>query len=241
MVSIDSVYQKVLALSNKEQRGYMTPQEFNLLADKVQNEMFDAYFHKLKTANVKPQTDLTHADERDILEEKIHLFKKSSTLTLSAETNADGTPNGLFSNSVSLPNDLYLMESLSRAEGQIVELDRKEIIYTEKHPLTKSTIDRSVYSRETSGLLKIYPRPLEETSLTLNYFAKPNKPKWGYVVINDKALYNSVTSVDFTLHVSEEEAVVSRILQLAGVIILKPEIIQMGAADQAGIKQSQSE
>ena len=31
-ISIDDVYQKVLAIANKEQRGYITPQEFNLFA-----------------------------------------------------------------------------------------------------------------------------------------------------------------------------------------------------------------
>ena len=30
MVSVDTVYQTVLAILNKENRGYMTPQEFNL-------------------------------------------------------------------------------------------------------------------------------------------------------------------------------------------------------------------
>ena len=35
-VSVDRVYQKVLALANKEQRGYITPQEFNLFADHAQ-------------------------------------------------------------------------------------------------------------------------------------------------------------------------------------------------------------
>ena len=35
-VNIDTVYQKVLALANKEQRGYITPQEFNIMADKDQ-------------------------------------------------------------------------------------------------------------------------------------------------------------------------------------------------------------
>ena len=28
MISIDTVYQRVLAIANKEQRGYITPQEF---------------------------------------------------------------------------------------------------------------------------------------------------------------------------------------------------------------------
>ena len=35
-INIDTVYQKVLAFANKEQRGYITPQEFNLFADQAQ-------------------------------------------------------------------------------------------------------------------------------------------------------------------------------------------------------------
>ena len=38
-ISIDTVYQRVLAFANKEQRGYITPQEFNLFAGQVQMEM----------------------------------------------------------------------------------------------------------------------------------------------------------------------------------------------------------
>ena len=38
MVSIDTVYQKVLAIANKEQRGYITPQEFNLFANQLKIE-----------------------------------------------------------------------------------------------------------------------------------------------------------------------------------------------------------
>ena len=38
-ISIDKVYQKVLAFANKEQRGYITPQEFNLFADQAQMEI----------------------------------------------------------------------------------------------------------------------------------------------------------------------------------------------------------
>ncbi len=44
-VSVDTVYQRVLALANKEQRGYITPQEFNLLANPVQMSKFEFYFY----------------------------------------------------------------------------------------------------------------------------------------------------------------------------------------------------
>ena len=43
-VSVDTVYQRVLALANKEQRGYITPQEFNIFANQAQFEIFEHYF-----------------------------------------------------------------------------------------------------------------------------------------------------------------------------------------------------
>ena len=47
MVNVNTVYQKVLALANKEQRGYITPQEFNLLANQAQLEIFEQYFNDM--------------------------------------------------------------------------------------------------------------------------------------------------------------------------------------------------
>ena len=39
-ISIDTVYQRVLAITNKEQRGYVTPLEFNLIANQAQLLIF---------------------------------------------------------------------------------------------------------------------------------------------------------------------------------------------------------
>ena len=43
-VSVDTVYQRVLAILNKENRGYVTPQEYNLFANQAQLEIFEQYF-----------------------------------------------------------------------------------------------------------------------------------------------------------------------------------------------------
>ena len=43
-VSVDTVYQRVLAIANKEQKGYITPQEYNLLANQAQMQIFESYF-----------------------------------------------------------------------------------------------------------------------------------------------------------------------------------------------------
>ena len=44
MVSIDNVYKTVLNILNKENRGYIVPEEFNTLATQAQNEIFEGYF-----------------------------------------------------------------------------------------------------------------------------------------------------------------------------------------------------
>jgi len=80
MVNINSVYQKVLALANKEQRGYITPQEFNLFADKAQLEIFENYFHGVKMAEMKPKNQMDYADELEMIEEKLHPFHIDETV-----------------------------------------------------------------------------------------------------------------------------------------------------------------
>ena len=46
-INIDTVYQRVLAMANKEQRGYINPQHFNLFANQAQFDIFEDYFFKL--------------------------------------------------------------------------------------------------------------------------------------------------------------------------------------------------
>ena len=43
MGNVATVYQRVLALANKEQRGYITPQEFNTFATQAQKESYFTY------------------------------------------------------------------------------------------------------------------------------------------------------------------------------------------------------
>ena len=70
MVIVDAVYQKVLALANKEQRGYITPQEFNLFADHAQKEIFEQYFYDIEQFERDPSSDVD-----SLIEQKIQMFE----------------------------------------------------------------------------------------------------------------------------------------------------------------------
>ena len=74
-VSINTVYQRVLAMANKEQRGYLTPQEFNLLANQAQLEIFEQYFYDINQFNRTKGNSTEFSDMLHILEEKISAFR----------------------------------------------------------------------------------------------------------------------------------------------------------------------
>ena len=73
-INVDSVYQTVQALANKEQRGYITPQEFNLFATNAQKDIFEQYLYDLDAIRLS-------APEKRELGDSLHhvLFKIQNT------------------------------------------------------------------------------------------------------------------------------------------------------------------
>ena len=74
-INVNTVYQTVLLILNKEQRGYMTPQEFNSVATQVQLEVFENYFEDLNQQIRVPQADVDYSDRIENLDEKLSIFK----------------------------------------------------------------------------------------------------------------------------------------------------------------------
>ena len=79
-VNVNTVYTRVLAISNKEQRGYITPQEFNIFANQAQMDIFEQYFYDLNQFIRLPGNSTVHADMVKMLEEKIDIFSKITKL-----------------------------------------------------------------------------------------------------------------------------------------------------------------
>jgi len=208
-ISIDDVYQKVLVLANKEQRGYITPQEFNLLADQAQMEIFEQYFYDQNQAdrNLKNSTEFSNVDE--MLDEKISIFKEISTIAM---TGAKGV----------LPTRLYRLGMVYHPNQgiELEQLTEEEVLYLNLSPLAKPSSSFPAYVRVEFDTIRTYPAV---SAVSCNYIRKPKTPEWTYVVVNEKALYNpNVNTVNFELHASEETELVYKILSLAGIVIAKP-------------------
>ncbi len=78
-VNVNTVYRTVLLILNKEQRGYLTPDEFNKTATQVQLDIFNSYFETENQQLRIPDNDSEYSDRIKNVKEKIAIFQTSGT------------------------------------------------------------------------------------------------------------------------------------------------------------------
>jgi len=208
-VNIDTVYQKVLAFANKEQRGYITPQEFNLFADQAQKEIFEQYFYDLSQLSRVPGNSGEYSDVAGIINEKIAIFETT------------GSSAGL-----TLPSDLYRLGTVVVNLQEVEEVQQLDLIRMNNSALCKPRNKIKVYVRTAADKIVIYPGTSSTKYFT--YTRLPISPMWGYFVVGTKALYDNGTSVNFELHAAEESELVYKILKYAGLAMKRDDIAKGG-------------
>ena len=232
MVSIDTVYQKVQAIANKEQRGYITPQEFNLLANQAQLDIFEQYFYDLNQFRRVNGNDTVYGDMVDFLEEKIDIFRAAIGQSITSNFTVVG-------NGYRLPSYIYRIDQVRINDKQCQRLTGKKYNLVRTSPLTKPTPARPIFTiREDVILVNDGVSDdgngyvdFEEKSINISYIKKPTSPKWNGFNVGTGFLYNETGSNNFDLHGSEENKLVIKILQLAGVSIKDPNLYQIASAE----------
>ena len=228
MVNIDNVYQKVLAIANKEQRGYITPQEFNLFANQAQMDIFEQYFYDINQFNRIPGNHTEYSDMLTLLEEKTSIFKSQVSL------NYNGT---VFQNPQQ--QNLYRLGTVLYRGIELQRVDYAELLQISKSPLVRPTESQPVFYERADGLV-VKPKTIT-SNVICTYVKKPAKVSWGYSVIGETALYDATKAQDFELHTSEENNLVLKILALAGIMLQDPGVYQIATAeDQKNIQQQKS-
>ena len=224
MIIIDTVYQKVLALANKEQRGYITPLEFNLLANQAQELIFEQYFYDLDQMKRRDTDTTSLSDMPELIENKLTEFTNVQTMASGGVYPANYRTGRIFVSvgTVSYEAKLIGMNEIANYLGSEFHMAglQKNPVYTK---INSSTVDVAVYNH--LGLLT--------TNVSCEVITRPTKVEWGYDVIAEKALYNASRSTNFQLHASEETELVFKILELAGIVINKVGLVQTAAQEDA--------
>ena len=240
-VSVDTVYQRVLALANKEQRGYITPQEFNLLANQAQMAIFESYFYHKNAREVADASKSNEVDESNIsqlIDAKLRPFSR----ILSTDEQATVYPTTVNVNSVAYPifqtgrvfhgGDVAQKVSLNQLEQY-----RRSI----RHSLSADSPIYADSSVDGDDIVVFNNGAVVTSNVDVECFRIPVPANWAYVVVNGKALYNSYAATDFELHRSEEDTLVTKILELAGIVMNKTGLTTTISQIAAGEQQFQNQ
>ena len=222
-INVNAVYKTVLLILNQQQRGYMTPDEFNKVATQVQLNIFERYEDDLNQMYRVPQNDTEYANRVKNIEENLQFFQRT------------GATAYVGPHFTLTPTDIYRLGSVMYQSAELTQYaQRNELIQILKSPLTQPTKNFPIYLYE-NNLLYVYPTTIINNVgelITFSYLKAPADITWGYGVGTlGQYEYSSGLSTNFELNVSEQSNVIMRVLAYAGVIINDPTIIQVAQGE----------
>ncbi len=83
-INVNTVYRTVLLILNKEQRGMLTPDEFNKVGTQVQLQIFEEYFNTLDLQVRKPDNVTEYGDRIKNTNHDLSIFKEYGSCTFNA-------------------------------------------------------------------------------------------------------------------------------------------------------------
>tara|TARA_R100000687_G_C6444523_1_gene162196 strand:+ start:1061 stop:1801 length:741 start_codon:yes stop_codon:yes gene_type:complete len=232
-VNVDIVYKTVLLILNQQQRGYMTPDEFNKTATQVQLTIFESYASDLNQQYRLPDNDTEYGDRVKNIEQKLQFFQKYIN-----NAAVPGAITGVnpFTIDLTVVTDLYRLGSVMYQGVQLGQYSqRNEVTQLFLSPLTQPTEKFPIYLYE-SGQIFVFPNTIiTPNDINISYLATPTNVVWDYTTgglgqyIFDPVGGAGSLSTNFELDISEQTEIILRILAYAGVIIQDPSIVQMAS------------
>lgn len=242
-INVNNVYQTVLLILNKEQRGYMTPDEFNKTATQVQLDIFEQYFDDLNQQLRVPQADYDYTDRQVNLDDQISTFKCLGECNYGVDY-FDVPSTDLISGNIIVYDDnpqsgqyaFYRIGTLTYEPGgttfpvEIERLQRSDFYEIQKSELTAPSVNFPVYLYENKQI-RVLPSTITDY-VKATFIRKPLNVIWAYSIGGQGQYVQDVSnSQNFELESNEQVNVILRILQYSGIIIRDSQIIQAASAE----------
>lgn len=240
---INNVRNTVLYLINKDNRGYITPEEFNQFAKQAQLDIFEKYFFDYSKAIAKQNGDLRtavdykygtdYADIPEKLAEVIDRFAVSDGLlnvnAILGKFYYPGTNPALLNE----PKAYKINRITYNDTVDVEKVPRTKIKYLLKAKDIAPTVDYPIYTLDEDGI-KVFPITITN-NLTADYIRYPKDPKWTYTSLaGGEPIFNQGATdyQDFELPSNDETNLIIKILQYAGLTVREADVNQVAKADE---------
>lgn len=211
-MTVDTVYKIMQFAVNKNQNGYLTPDQFNLVINQGQLSYMAWLLGETQQIQYQGTQSRVQYSISENTRQKIQPFITITNLTISSGFSA-------------YPIDYQLTDTMTSSDG----VNRIRYAANNKlYSFLKSKIDpvatNPVYTLSKNGFT-FYPNTL--TSATLAYVSVPNTIVWAYTLDgNGRPVYNPSLSVNPKWYDSDMLEIIVRALRLVGVNLKDGEVSQ---------------
>lgn len=235
MVSVKRVYEVLKDLANKEQRGFISPSEFNSMAPVAQMAIYRKMWGEVLAAE---QLRMSNDGARDLskardVREELTIYLKSSTEDRQSDLKFN-YPDDFYKLSSAKTYGSVLMGTTTSSPIEIT-YDPFRIDYMLKSTLSPPSLARPVIL--VADKLEVYPNSIKK--IDIRYYklpegitsagAKtPSQPQFNYTTVAGDEVYNAATSIDFELPKDREEELVVELATMIGTALRDAAVMSYG-------------
>tara|TARA_R100001594_G_scaffold5456_3_gene16971 strand:+ start:1604 stop:2284 length:681 start_codon:yes stop_codon:yes gene_type:complete len=219
-MTIDEIYKYVKFLANKENRGWLKPSEFNMLAKRVQLDII-----KDRVGRMSPDGATNgYRENSQFYDELRTIITQNANMGGGADSNGNGE--------YTFPSDYLYFLALTFNNRDVEILNHGGLMKRLSSHLNPPSAEYPV-GIIYSGGVRVYIAPDSSAAIgdvNITYVSEPNTPNWAFTVINNIEIYNSSGSTDFELPESTHKEIIHRIVAYLGVQLREANMIEYGTS-----------
>jgi len=217
-MTIDEIYRTVRLIANKEQRGFLKPTEFNLLADRAQMEIFTQRYHNPKQPSLNAFE--SYSTTQKVADDLRTFVAYDIALAFNGNNDAWDYPDD-YIHILTLSIDGIEVEIIN--EDKLLKRVNSAILAPSvEHPIGVQQRNGFVIYNGDGGNITV---PATQGVVRATYLIRPTRPLWAYEEINGNPIYNPSNSTDLELPEQTHNEAVMKILGYLGIHIREGDLI----------------
>jgi len=242
-MTIDEIYRLVQTFANKEQRGFITPKDFNLLAKQAQLELYNKRLSIVIEKSQPKKSAGFYAESLtpDLAEQDISTFLTENKFNAYNATNSWEGASFTITNADYIVS-IFIMPSEELGITTNIPVDivsPKDVNQILRSSLVKPSIEYPIAlltQSGTSSRVHLFPESINQSNVNVVMWYydcnKDDAPLWDYVTIAGKPVYNSATSRQPVISKRVHGELVVKILEYLGVTIREADLVQYAQANE---------
>jgi hypothetical protein len=199
-MTVNDVYNLVQYIVNKEQNGYLTPDEFNLASSQAENSYQSYLIGEVQQYQYQRGQSRIHYGLNEIARQKLTPTIKNVTISIAGD--------GKFT----YPTDYIITDALLTTANKRIRFASQDKLYSYLDSTIDPIASNPIYVLEQTNF-HFYPESLG--SAKLSYVSTVVKMVWGFTLDgNGLPIYNSGTSVQPVWDDTDIYEVIARLLKI---------------------------